>query len=495
MDKYPLICYNNGENMQLTYQFELKVNNRLANILGHLTYASSKLFNVGNYERYEYKQLGFDKMPNWYDQKKRLKDNTWYKSLPAQSSQDILARLNESWKSYSVLHSRWLYKKEHGHLKEGEGEPHSPNYKKDGSHSNVKYLRNSFKVVNSKVRFMIPKALKAHLKDKYQIDDEFFYIKLKKSFELIKQIEFSYVDKNRYKVYIIYEKETPESKEDNKHYISIDIGTKNLLTIYDNNGSSFIIGGQSILNTNYYFSKKIAYYQSLFDKCYPNQKKGKATKRIKRLYELKRKRINLILHRASKRVIDYCLTHDISKIIVGDLSGLLNSKKEFANNKEKHRYNQNIRSVCFKKIYSHLSYKTAIKGIELIIVNESYSSSCSPYSRRVSQKYSHKYYRRHRGSFKDGGKIFNADSVGAFNIMRLYRQNNSLSFDMPIKGLSNPKREYIPVTDQFVNEDYINWNGKSGNVGISGRNYPTGNELINLINESMITMHGKVIIV
>ena len=112
--------------MLLTYQFEIKVNNKLGIILGHLTYAASKLFNVGNYERKEYKSLGFDVVPNWYDQKKRLKDDVWYKSLPAQTSQDILARLDEAWKSYFVLKSKYEYRKEKGHLKEHEGEPHSP---------------------------------------------------------------------------------------------------------------------------------------------------------------------------------------------------------------------------------------------------------------------------------------------------------------------------------------------------------------------------------
>ena len=87
--------------------------------------------------------------------------------------------------------------------------------------------------------------------------------------------------------------------------------------------------------------------------------------------------------------------------------------------------------------------------------------------------------------------IFNSDSVGAFNIMRVYRQSNSLKFETPLKGLSNPIREYIPVTDQFLNEDYINWNGKAGNVGISGRNYPTGYEMVELINQSITQMLGN----
>ena len=254
--------------MLLTYQFELRVNETMSVILGHLSYAASKLFNVGNYERKEYKSLGFDIMPDWYDQKKRLKDNIWYKSLPSQTSQDVLARLNEAWKSYFALKSRYEYRKEKGHLKEYEGEPQSPYYKKDGSHTNFKYLQNSIKVIDNQIRFSIPKRLKEHLEEKYNIKKDFFYIPLKRTFSIIKQVEFVYMDKNRYKVYIIYEEAAKPLKEDNKHYISIDIGTKNLLTVYDNNGSSFIVSGQSLLNTNYYFSKRIACYQSNYDKTF-----------------------------------------------------------------------------------------------------------------------------------------------------------------------------------------------------------------------------------
>ena len=75
--------------------------------------------------------------------------------------------------------------------------------------------------------------------------------------------------------------------------------------------------------------------------------------------------------------------------------------------------------------------------------------------------------------------------------MRVYRQISGNKFDTPLKGLSNPIREYIPVTDQFLNEDYINWNGKAGNVGISGRNYPTGYELIELIKQCITEILGN----
>ena len=45
--------------MKLSHSFNIKVNERIAIILGHITYAASKLYNYGNYERNEYKTLGY----------------------------------------------------------------------------------------------------------------------------------------------------------------------------------------------------------------------------------------------------------------------------------------------------------------------------------------------------------------------------------------------------------------------------------------------------
>ena len=118
--------------MLLTYQFELRVNETMSVILGHLSYAASKLFNVGNYERKEYKSLGLDIMPDWYDQKKRLKDDIWYKSLPSQTSQEILAILDRSWKSYLTLHNKWEKKNKDVSMEDKKNEPQPPYYKKSG---------------------------------------------------------------------------------------------------------------------------------------------------------------------------------------------------------------------------------------------------------------------------------------------------------------------------------------------------------------------------
>ncbi len=40
---------------------------------------------------------------------------------------------------------------------------------------------------------------------------------------------------------------------------------------------------------------------------------------------------------------------------------------------------------------------------------------------------------------KENNTIYNSDSVGAYNIMRIYRKEKGIDIAMPIKGLSNPE--------------------------------------------------------
>ena len=81
-----------------------------------------------------------------------------------------------------------------------------------------------------------------------------------------------------------------------------------------------------------------------------------------------------------------------------------------------------MHSWPFKRILEKLRYKLALEGITLVIQSESYSSQCSPLSPEVSAKYAGKAKRVKRGLFVDGERSWNADAVGAYNILRLYGQ-------------------------------------------------------------------------
>ena len=371
--------------MLLTKKFVFKTNNTEAIILGHLTYAASKLFNVANYERHEYKNLKFEKEPTWFEQKKNLKNNIWYKNLPSQTAQDVLKTLDESWKSYHVL------KNKYDHGKKLSGEPKAPYYKKKDAHTNITYLNNGFKLVDNKIRFSIPKAMKEYLLEKFGIGNGYFYIPIKEQIDgEIKEISFSFVNKFEYEVFISYETFAKPIKADNGRHISIDLGINNLMTVYDNVGRSFIISGNSYLRTLHYYNKEIAHYQSINDEAHKKDIKLKKhiyqTKRINKLIEQKNRKISYILHSSTKTIVNYCLANSITKVVIGDIKGIDNHKSCKKGEKEK-EFNQKLHSLPFDKIYHMLDYKLRKRGITLIKQNEAFTSQCSPTSKEVSSEY------------------------------------------------------------------------------------------------------------
>ena len=72
--------------MLLSKKTFIKVSREYANLIGHMCYAASKLWNVCNYERQHYKEKGMGQYPDWYYQKKAHKEDLWYKQLPSQTA-------------------------------------------------------------------------------------------------------------------------------------------------------------------------------------------------------------------------------------------------------------------------------------------------------------------------------------------------------------------------------------------------------------------------
>ena len=77
--------------MLLSHKTSIKISPEYSNIIGHMCYAASKLWNICNYERHHYKELGLEKYPDWYYQKKAHKGDLWYRQLPSQTAQETAA--------------------------------------------------------------------------------------------------------------------------------------------------------------------------------------------------------------------------------------------------------------------------------------------------------------------------------------------------------------------------------------------------------------------
>lgn len=386
-------------------------------ILRHMGYSAFKLWNVGNYEKRNYRELGFSKFPDWYDQKKRLKDNFFYKNLPSQTAQDVLKFLQEAWKSFFKL-------KETG----GIENPRPPRFKEDIM--NITFLKDAIKKVPEGIRLTISKQLKEYLKTQ-DIHANFIYLKSKRFSNMnIKEIQIRFLDDDSFETIAVYEIADIPLLEENGRYLSIDLGINNNFTCYDsNNKNGFIING--FLNATHYYDKQIAYYQSIADKqqVAAGIKYPKKSKRVLALYRKKSNSVKDFLHKATRIIADYCHEKQIHTVIIGDIKGIRKDKKIG-------RLNQQLHSLPYEKIYQMLGYKLSLYGITLIRQKEAYSSQCAPDSVEVSKEYAEKKNRKYRGLYMCDGKVYNADVVGAYNILRLCLQKKKAEI-IPFGNLSN----------------------------------------------------------
>ena len=134
------------------------------------------------------------------------------------------------------------------------------------------------------------------------------------------------------------------------------------------------------------------------------------------------------------------IKYNISKVIIGDWKDIRKDLNFGIEN------NQKIHSLPFDRLYQLLEYKLKNKGIELIYQKEYFTSKCPINSLKVSKEYI-KNGRIERGMYKLDNMIYNADSGGAYNIMRLYAEEKNKSINMVCKGLSNPNKISICVTN------------------------------------------------
>ena len=371
-------------------------------ILKHMSYSAAKLWNVGNYEKRNYRLLGIERFPDWYDQKRRLKANFFYKNLPSQTAQDVLQELQEAWKSFFKLRET-----------RGVKNPRPPRFKRKDM--DITFLQAGICQRNGLIRLTIPKQLKEYL-DKLGNGADFIYLKAKSlSNTIIRQLRVKLLGNGKIQLSAVYQKEAPAVLEDNGRYLSIDLGIRNTFTCYNSvTGTAFIIKG--FLEIQQGYNKQIAHYQSIHAKQqaalgirYP-----KPSKRVQFLYKKRNRTINDFLHKATAWIRDYCVRNRIHTVVIGDISGIREDNTLGRKN------NQPFHAFPYRTIYQMLGYKLALCGISLAMQDEAYSSQCAPTSKRVDKRYASKYKRRKRGLFNENGIIYNADAVGAYNILRLY---------------------------------------------------------------------------
>ncbi len=404
--------------MLLSKKTTIRLTDMQANYLAHMNYAASKLWNVLNYERRHYQELGLEKFPDWYYQKKVHKQNIWYKSLPSQTAQEVCKLLGQAWKSFFPL------------LKTGGVEnPHPPRYKNENIP--ITYMQKGLKHESGSdtVRFTIPKRLRDHMESMYGISAQFLYLKSSvfENADNIKQIHVYPPEDGECRIIVVYEVPDVPFLPDNGKYLSIDVGVHNLMTCLDSTyGSSFIIG-RKYLSVCRKYDKEIARVQSQW---YARQSAGgikhpKGSTHVSRLYEKKNNCVLDDLHKNTRYIADYCHERQINTVVIGNIKGIRKDKDLGV------QANQQLHAFPYEKIYKMLEYKLALYGIRLVRQEESYTSQCSPLAPKVSKRYAAGENRVMRGLYRDGDHLWNADVVGAYNILRKYLAAKHITTNIP----------------------------------------------------------------
>ncbi|MCM0590905.1 MAG: transposase [Gloeotrichia echinulata CP02] len=375
--------------------------------IDHRAFLSKNLFNLANYHYRQHffqhhQKLNFNQL---YHQLSQTND---YKALPTKVSKQIIRRLDSAWTSYFAALKSWKQ-----HPDKFLGQPKIPKYKDKTKGRNI--LPYPDEAISKKA---LKKGI-CHL--------SMSEIQIPTSQNVI--IEVRIVPKSScYLIEIVYEK--VESTTNNQQIAGIDLGVNNLMAVTTNQTgvAPILIKGRPLKAINTFYNKQRSRLQSraLIQHHQTN------SQRLKNLTHKRNCRVENYLHTASRRVIDWCVQHQIGILVIGHniqwKQGINLGKKN----------NQQFVNIPHERLIKMLTYKAQLKGIKVIITEESYTSQASAIDGDVLPKYGEKKpqfqgHRIARGLYKTvDNRLLNADVNGSFNIIRKVIPD---VLDQGIKGL------------------------------------------------------------
>jgi putative transposase len=364
-----------------------------------LSFLSKNLYNQANYRiRQAFTNKENPRYINFYDIQKQLQDEKQidYRSLPAKVSQQILMKLHDNWNSFFKAIKD--YSKNPNKYK---GKPKLPKYKD---------IKNGRNLLIYTIQAISKKEL-----NKGFISLSKTNIKIKTKVDVTKIKEVRIIPRlNSYYIEVAYEiEEKIKEHKDKEIVMGIDLGINNLCAIATSKNDKLLINGKPLKSMNQYYNKKKADLQSRLPK---NQH---TSKKITKLSNKRNNKVNDYLHKTSKFIIDYCLTNDVDKIVIGKNE---NWKRDVNIGKKN---NQNFVNIPHAKLIQQIEYKAKLQGIEVVTTTENYTSKTSFIDdEKICKHDEYSGKRIKRGMFKTKeGYLINADINGAFNILRKVTPN------------------------------------------------------------------------
>jgi IS605 OrfB family transposase len=323
-----------------------------------------------------------------------LKEGHDYKAIPAKVSQGTLKLVLKAWQSYRAAMK--AYKEN----PEGfAGSPKIPGYKGTrGNRSDGRYVV----VYNNQA--VSKRALKKGIAHPSGSD---IYLPTK-----VNNIsEMRIVPKaGTYIIEIVCVQKADPKRSQGGNSAAIDIGLNNLATLAYSNASlrPQIFDGRAIKSVNQYANQRNAELRAKLPEGV------KTSKRLVRLWEKRNSKMEWLIHQTSSAIVKELVKNSVSQLAIGyspewkdEIDIGTASPKTFV-------------SVSHHKLVCQLQYKCALKGIEVLLVDERYTSKCSSLdSEPIQKQENYLGVRIKRGLFRSGaGRLINADLNAAYNLGR-----------------------------------------------------------------------------
>ena len=407
--------------MQLTERHLIKPNHELYATLDDLTFKAKNLYNHGLYlyrqSYFEYKKNPDKPVLSWaeIDKTLRKQGDDDIRALPSKVANAVLKNLGENissfWKLVRLKNKGGLRQKPKlpGYLHKTEGRyPVSFNYQTFGA-------KRGF---NNEL-FLCPKGINLPIPTK--VADP-------------KQVRI--VPKhNDFIIEVIYNVEESVLKSTAK-YAGIDLGVDNFATVtFSTKNNPLIIKGLELKSINQGYNRLIAKAQSLLPgTC-------KTSKSIHRLWSRRSWILRTKIHQMTAFLATLFDEMRIEKVFIGKN---INWKQNLPFGK---KVKQRFAYLPYETFIEQLQYKCQLRGITVVVQEESYTSKASfldndnipVYGEVDNPRFSGR--RIKRGLYRTGdGQLINADVNGAYNILRKGLMNNHQSLQM-----SNPLTQPLVV--------------------------------------------------
>lgn len=182
--------------------------------------------------------------------------------------------------------------------------------------------------------------------------------------------------------------------------VAVDLGETQAITAVFDDGTALLYSGRLIKSIR-------RYWQKVRTKVKPPTAENKhMSRRFKQIASKESRQVEHLLHVMTSHFVRYCYLSGVDTIAIGDLTGIREQIDYGA------KLNQRLHAWPFRKIADMITYKAKLFGIQVIQVNEAYSSKTCHACGEVN-----KANRKHRGLYtcKCGWHV-HADVNGAANI-------------------------------------------------------------------------------